>query len=234
MAFNTKYILKYCSRSGIPLRVELQLRDYVGETFIIVNNKYLQDEDGNYVVANVDGDYDSERDMNKIESDGNPFTLVYKNDTGKKDGTIRATHANMSFYEDLSFNIDDLATTDETGIRCLFYYDNELEWIGYVTPDFFNVEITSNPVINLTASDRIGVLKDIPYPITNIFTDSRISYGQVVSKVLKQTGLDLNINVLADFDNKEFVGVGFNPFLDIYVSELRFLKSDQGEDSFSC
>ena len=232
--FRTKYILKYCNGSGVPLRVELQIKDYVGETFIIVNeNEYLKDEYNNYITANIDGDYDPDRDMNKIVSSGNPFTLVYSNDESQKNGTIRATHSNMSFYEDMVFNIDDLATSDETGIRCKFFYNNEIEWIGFVTPDFFNVEIVSNPIINLTASDRIGILKDISYPITGFYTDSRVNYASIISKILKLTGLELNINILADFycdendDNQ-------NAFLDTYVSELRFVKSEENQDTLDC
>lgn len=232
--FRTKYILKYCNGSGVPLRVELQIKDYVGETFIIVNeDEYLKDEYNNYITANIDGEYDPDRDMNKIVSSGNPFTLVYSNDESQKNGTIRATHSNMSFYEDMLFNIDDLATSDETGIRCKFFYNNEIEWIGFVTPDFFNVEIVSNPIINLTASDRIGILKDISYPITDFYTDSRVNYAGIISKILKLTGLELNINILADFycdendDNQ-------NAFLDTYVSELRFVKSEENQDTLDC
>src|SRR5690606_7951628 len=98
-------------------------------------------------------------------------------------------------FENLVFNIDDLATSDETEIRTVLYYDNELEWIGYVIPDFFNVEITQNPLINLTAQDRIGILKDVPYEFTSDIVN-RIRLVDIVANILKQTDLELNINVV--------------------------------------
>ena len=69
MSYNTKYILSYCNRLGKSLRVEIQLWDYVGETFILVNQTdYLQDQEGAFVTSNIDGEYDPERDKNLIET----------------------------------------------------------------------------------------------------------------------------------------------------------------------
>lgn len=236
MDYRTKYQLNYCNTKGVPLRIDLQMKGYVGETFILVNNKYLQDEYGEYIISNIDGDYDADRDINSIESNGDPFILTYKNDLGEKAGVIRATYADMSFYEDDLFNIDDLATSDETGIRCVFYYNNEVEWVGFVTPDFFNVEITQNPVINLTASDRIGILKDIAYDVPDIYTREKKSYAYILSKALKNTGLDLNINVIADFYCDEFVQTSRpnHALLDTYISEIRYVKDDETGDTDSC
>src|SRR5690625_221964 len=236
MEYNTKYRLNYCNSEGTPLRIDLQIKGYVGQVFILANDKYLKTENDEFVTANIDGDYDENRDVNSIISDGNPFTLNYKNDLGEKAGTIRSTFADMSFYENDLFNIDDLATSDETGIRCKFYCDGEIEWVDYVTSDFFNVEITHNPIINLTASDRIGILKDISYNISDIYTDDTRSYAYILAKALKRTGLELNINVIADFNCEEFVSKSRpnHAFLDTYVSELRYLKSDETGETESC
>lgn len=244
MAYNTKYILNYCNREGKPLRIEIQLWDYVGETFIIVNeDEYLQDTEGNYIVSNIDGDFDPERDKNPIEGGSNPFTLTYQNDTSEKGGAIRATFADMEFFEDLLFNIDDLSTTDETEIRCVFYYDNALEWIGFVTPDFFSVEITENPLIALTASDRIGILKDVDYTIESDITE-KVRKIDILSNILKETGLDLNINIVcglycdqfpdyggdADFDSYEYT----NPFYDTWVNEYRIVTDLETLETKNC
>src|SRR5690554_6069669 len=113
MAYNTKYILNFCNRDLIPMRIEIQLLDYVGEAFILVNeDDYLIDDEGRFVVTNIDGTYDPDRDQNPIEATGTPFNLTYANDSGEKRGTIRATHADMQFFENNLFNIDDLATSD--------------------------------------------------------------------------------------------------------------------------
>ncbi|GHE34950.1 hypothetical protein [Sphingobacterium griseoflavum] len=251
MAYNTKYLLKYCDRYGVPLRIELQLENYVGKAFLVVNQgKYVTDQEGRHVTVNIDGEYDPDRDMNKIEASTNPFSLQYRNDIGEKGGTIRATSATMSFYEDRTFNIDDLQTSDETGIRCLFFYDDQIEWIGFVTPDFFNVEITSNPVVNLTASDRIGILKDVDYVVEDLYTDERVSLLSILIKCLKETGLELNLNIACRMYCDQFAeipagpeyaggpvfeGYEFNNFLqDTFVSELRFVSDEESEETLDC
>lgn len=244
MSYNTKYILSYCNRLGKSLRVEIQLWDYVGETFILVNQTdYLQDQEGAYVTSNIDGEYDPERDKNLIEGGSNPFTLNYQNDTSEKGGAIRATFADMEFFEDMLFNIDDLATSDETEIRAVFYYDNKLEWIGFVTPDFFNVEITENPLIRLTASDRVGVLKDVDYPILSEMTD-KVRILDIITNILKETGLVLNINVVCGLYSDQFepktgdaefeAWEKNNPLYDTWVNEYRLATDLETLETTNC
>jgi hypothetical protein len=221
MAYNTKYILNYCNQYGDKLSIELQVDGYVGQAFIIVNNEdYLQDDRGRFVTVNVDGSYDPERDKNKIEGSANPFSLTYRNDRGEKGGAIRATSATMEFFEDMLFNIDDLATSDETELRCIFKYNDAIEWIGFVTPDFFTVAIESNPVISLTASDRIGILKDVNYHVTTNMTET-VSVLGVIVKCLYETGLDLNINIICDMSCDQFSSSDFNPIASSFVNEWR-------------
>lgn len=244
MSYNTKYILSYCNKKRIPLRVEIQLWVYIGEQFLLVNdNDYVLDPDGNYFTVNVDGNYDYDRDKNPIEGGSNPFTLTYQNDTSEKGGAIRATYADMEFFENLLFNIDDLATSDETEIRCVFYYDDKIEWIGFVTPDFFNVEITENPLIKLTASDRIGILKDVPYSIGSELTD-KIKVLDIVKKILKETGLALNINIVCGLYSDQFISKPLykdfsgnelnNPFNDTLVSEYRLATNLETLETMNC
>lgn len=238
MEYNTKYILRYCNRDRTPLRVEIEVKDYVGEAFIIVNEEdYLLDSEGSYVVMNIDGTYDPDRDQNPIDGTAYPFLLKFQNDVNEKRGVMRATYADMQFFENNVFNIDDLATSDETELRVKFYYNNELDWIGFVTPDFFNVAIEANPQVNLTASDRIGILKDVEYPIDDYYTDSRVTYMDILVKCLYETGLELNINAIIDFDCLQFTSVSgrdTHPLLDTYVSELRFITDEENEETMSC
>lgn len=245
MAYNTKYILNFCNRDLIPMRIEIQLKDYVGEAFILVNDDdYLIDDEGRFVVTNIDGTYDPDRDKNPIEATGAPFNMTYANDFGEKRGTIRATHVDMQFFENNLFNIDDLATSDETELQVVFYYDNAVEWIGYVTPDFFNVEITENPVISLTASDRIGILKDVPYYVEDFYTDDRVSLLSIFVKAIKETGLDIPINVACRMYCQQFPDYGSdedfgsyeysNYLAETYVSELRFVTDEENQETMSC
>ncbi|MDM1294309.1 hypothetical protein HX021_08355 [Sphingobacterium sp. N143] len=234
MAYNTKYILNYCNRDGDKLTIELQVDEYVGQAFIIVNNEdYLQDDRGRFITVNVDGTYDPERDKNKIEGSANPFSLTFRNDRGEKGGAIRATSATMEFYEDMLFNIDDLATSNETELRCVFKYNDKIEWIGFVTPDFFNVAIESNPVISLTASDRLGILKDVDYPVDTLITD-KVSQLSILVKCLYETSLDLPINIVCDLYCDQFVSEDINPLAGSFVSEWRAIKDIEKGDLEKC
>jgi len=244
MSYNTKYILSYCNRDRVPLRVEIQIWGYIGEQFLLVNqDEFLQDQEGDYITTNIDGTYDPERDKNPIEGGSNPFTLTYNNNTGEKGGCIRATSADMEFYENMLFNIDDLATSDETEMRCVFYFDNKIEWIGFVTPDFFNVEITENPLINLTATDRIGILKDVDYSILSLMS-SRVRILDILTNILKETGLALNINIICGMysdrfeqypGDAEFQGYEYNsPFHDTWVNEYRLVKDLETMEVMNC
>lgn len=234
MAYNTKYILNYCNKHNDRLTIELQVEGYVGKAFIIVNNEdYITDDQGRFITTNIDGAYDPERDKNKIEGSANPFSLTYRNDRGEKGGAIRATSATMEFFEDMMFNIDDLATSDETELKCVFKYNDKIEWVGFVTPDFFNVEITSNPVVSLTASDRIGILKDVDYPVTTLITD-KVSKLSILAKCLYETGLDLPINIVCDMYCDQFADEDVNPFAGSFVSEWRAVKDVEKGDLEKC
>ena len=250
MSYNTKYILSYCNRAGIPLRVEIQVWNYVGETFFLVNQnneeKYLQDQEGAYITSNIDGEYDSDRDKNPIEGGANPFTLYYQNDfgdIGQKAGAIRATKAEMEFFENMLFNIDDLATSDETEIRAVFYYDNQLEWIGFVAPDFFKVEITENPLIKLMAYDMLGILKDVDYPIVSEMTN-KVRILNIITNILKETGLELNINIVCGLYSDQFepktgdaefeAWEKNNPLYDTWVNEYRLATGLETLETMNC
>lgn len=225
MAYNTKYILNYCNIKRIPLRIEIAQRDYTGESFIIVNeDDYLQDEDENYITLRR-GVYDPDRDINGISGTSIPFRLEYRNDFEGKRCVIKATSANLSFWSDMNFNIDDLKTSDETELLVRFYYDNQLEWTGFVVPDFFTEEIGVISEVNLTASDRIGILKDIDYP-TDDLNDNRKSLMAILDTCIKYTGLDLPYKVILDIECEEWNTSFENALLNTFVSERRFIESD--------
>ncbi|MDM1049418.1 hypothetical protein HX018_14335, partial [Sphingobacterium hotanense] len=191
----------------------------------------------------IDKNLFTDENGNNLIGGANPFTLNYQNDTGGKGGAIRATFADMEFFEDTLFNIDDLATSDETSIRCVFYYNNAIEWIGFVTPDFFNVEITDSPLIRLTASDRLGILKDVSYNLSSEIVE-RISVKDVLSKVLRETGLELNINIVCGIYSDEFPArdatPGFqayelnDPLANTWINEYRFVTDMESLTTMNC
>lgn len=233
--YKTRYVLKYCNPDGIPLRIDLKWRNYVGGAYVLVDEdyKYLLDNDGQFVIVEKSGEYDPDTDVSNIEGTSNPFTIKYLSDKGSKASVMRATSANLSFFENNVFNIDDMMTSDETEILAVFSYNNEVEWMGFIIPDFFTNEITANPVVALTATDRLGVIKDIQYPAKITTIEDRISYLNIIVKCLKSTSLRLNINVLCDFkcDEWDDGSIFQNAFMKTYVNEGRFVSSNNKTES---
>lgn len=161
-----KYRLSYCNKDATPLRLDI--------------------EDSSYSGAII-----------PIKAASNPFTLSMLNDSEfAKLGTIRATEASLEILSSDDFNIDILADNSETKLNVKFYFNNVLEWTGFVLPDFYQETINKDKIINITATDRLGVLKDIPFPENY----QNISLLDVVKNCLLKTGLSLNIVTLIGYN----------------------------------
>lgn len=161
-----KYRLSYCNKDATPLRLDI--------------------EDSSYSGAII-----------PIKAASNPFTLSMLNDSEfAKLGTIRATEASLEILSSDDFNIDILADNSETKLNVKFYFNNVLEWTGFVLPDFYQETINKDKIINITATDRLGILKDVPFPENY----QSISLLDVVKTCLLETGLSLNIVTLIGYN----------------------------------
>src|SRR5690554_305159 len=96
-----------------------------------------------------------------IEGTETPFVLNYKMDKPDKSGHVMSSSADISIFETSSFNIDNLKTSSETEIKVEHYIDNELDWSGFVIPDFFSKTIGTPATVEMVASDRLGTLKGV-------------------------------------------------------------------------
>src|SRR5690606_35946350 len=103
------------------------------------------------------------------------------------------------------FLLEDTYTADEREYRVDFYYNNLLEWTGYLLPDYFSRELNGFPVIELSAIDCLGTLKDVPY----LDTDGRAFTGRqtlltAVTNCLRSTDIDLPLDVLIDIESEDW------------------------------
>lgn len=135
--------------------------------------------------------------INPIEATPEPFILKYNSEKGDRSGYFHTTEATIKVYQDDKFNIDDLLTSDETAIRVKFYIENSIYWVGFVLPDFYEVEIGSSPVVTMVATDRIGTLKN---QTIKRDSDAIGSYHRMIEKSLAKTGLNLPIQSLINFN----------------------------------
>mgnify|MGYP000848133622 CR=1 FL=1 len=132
-----------------------------------------------------------------VEGTERPFILSYNNDKGNKSGMFLSSSADIEIYETPDFNINNLKTSNETELSVTHYINNVISWQGFVIPDFFSIEVRSNPVIAMTASDRIGTLKSVT--LSNL--PSMITNRELCVQCLEKTGLNLPLKTLADFHN---------------------------------
>lgn len=158
--------------------------------------------------------------IDEIEGTEDFFILKYQNEKSDKRGYVRPTEAEIRIYEDENFNIDELKITNETHFRITFYENDIVRWQGFVVPDFYSTEIGENMnVISMVATDRLASLKD-----ATIDVSGQPKQFDVLFDCLQKTGLNLNLNVICDF---ETVG-GKNVFNTSFDAQR--LKDDKGRN----
>ena len=159
-----------------------------------------------------------------VEGTERPFILSYNNDKGDKSGMFLSSSADIEIYETADFNIDNLKTSNETELAVTHYINNVISWQGFIIPDFFSIEVRNNPVIVMTASDRLGTLKSV----TLSDLPSMISLRELAVLCLNKTGLTLPLKTMADFNS----GTGTNDFFNSKILTQRL--SDTKGRSISC
>jgi hypothetical protein len=159
-----------------------------------------------------------------VEGTERPFILSYNNDKGDKSGMFLSSSADIEIYETTDFNIDNLKTSNETELAVTYYINNIVKWKGFIIPDFFSIEVRSNPVIVMTASDRLGTLKSV----TLSDLPTMVNIRELAVSCLNKTGLTLPLKTMADFSNDDTD----NAFFSYYVDSQR-IKDIKGR-SISC
>ena len=176
------------------------------------------------VEARVDIQKGSSTPVIEVEGTERPFILSYNNDKGNKSGMFLSSSADIEIYETTDFNIDNLKTSNETELAVTYYINNIVKWKGFIIPDFFSIEVRSNPVITMTASDRLGTLKNV----TLDDLPTMVNIRELTLTCLSKTGLSLPLKTIADFSNDGTV----NAFFSYYVDSQR-IKDIKGR-SISC
>jgi len=176
------------------------------------------------VEARVDIQKGASTPIIEVEGTERPFILSYNNDKGNKSGMFLSSSADIEIYETPEFNIDNLKTSNETELSVKHYINNVVSWQGFIIPDFFSIEVRSNPVITMTASDRLGTLKNV----TLDDLPTMVNIRELAVLCLNKTGLTLPLKTMADFSN----GTGVNDFFNSKILTQRL--SDTKGRSISC
>lgn len=106
---------------------------------------------------------------------------------------VRGTSLELTIQADRDGELTTLYTTDNKRYRVDLYRDEELAWTGYVLPEEYSEPYVSAPYdVAVTATDGLGILKDIPFELTGERT-----IFEVVAYCCGQTGLSLDYALLS-------------------------------------
>ena len=106
---------------------------------------------------------------------------------------VRGTSLELTIQADRDGELTTLYTTDNKRYRVDLYRDEELAWTGYVLPEEYSEPYVSAPYdVAVTATDGLGILKDIPFELTGERT-----IFEVVAYCCGQTGLGLDYALLS-------------------------------------
>lgn len=136
---------------------------------------------------------------------GNPLHIRVIDNNEDKLTTIRAKQATIEFRSDVNFHIGTFADGPDNRFEVTCYLNpssiNQVFFRGFlVTSDLEQLFLPNPQVVVLTASDQIGLLKDI----TPDFIKGKFKMSYYIAACLKKTGLNLPIKVV----NNKRVGSG--------------------------
>lgn len=137
------------------------------------------------------------------------FKLSYKGEVEERNQPFKPSQATINFKvndaTDLTF-VQQLKAADEKRFSCLIYKGGNLYWFGHFIPDNIDWEDAPYPfMVNLTAIDYLGRLKEIPYDNAGTLYTGRDTLITHFIKILTKTGLD------------EFFTVSVTPFLRVSI-----------------
>lgn len=134
-----------------------------------------------------------------------PFEKSLLNNEENLLGEIYPTHASLQLIGDENFGMDDIFTANDSEFQIIHLINNEIDWIGFLTPESFGEDDTNGVrYLDIKAFDGLTRLKGLKF-----IDPSGVNYGTVdenyeksllfaVKECLKKTGLELNILSLVD------------------------------------
>lgn len=167
-----------------------------------------------------------------LPASGRPLRLSTK-DTGEdKHTTIKAKQLTIEFNSDLDVNLSTFAdgpddrfkvvSTIEEGLGSQTIFEGFL-----VLDDNKEAFLPNTNIVTLTATDKLGALKDIPWTDDdNAYPVGKFKLGVIIAQCLKKTGLSLAIKCVNNLRH----GTGQSQFLTTFssVSNTAIVNTDSG------
>ena len=136
------------------------------------------------------------------------------------EGGIIGTSLQISIQADVDGELKHLYTTDSKKYKTILYKNDIPIWSGYLLQELYSENYIAPPYdVNLTATDQIALLKDVPYSAIG-----RMTLLEIIKKALQPTALELDFTIQASM--KPTVLTEDVPFLSyITVNDYSFADS---------
>lgn len=124
-----------------------------------------------------------------------PIVISWKNIDDDKFSPIRGCDVSITLISTVDFNLQQFYTEDEREYRIEIYKAGNLKFKGFLIPSDAREDFTAAPYeVTLRATDGIGSLKKIAYPVpVGSSIDILQSFLEIIAYSLSRTNLDLNI-----------------------------------------
>lgn len=161
----------------------------------------------------LEKDYTGEASVKKMGSQ--PVMRI-----DSSEGGIIGTSLQMSIQADVDGELMHLYTTDSKKYKTILYKNDTPIWSGYLLQELYSENYIAPPYdVNLTATDQIALLKDVPYSAIG-----RMTLLEIIKKALQPTALELDFTIQASM--KPTVLTEDVPFLSyITVNDYSFADS---------
>jgi hypothetical protein len=169
---------------------------------------------------------DEEVNVITLEGTGNPCTITVLDHDKDKFTPIRAKKARLEFRSEPGKHIGTFCDSADSRwyVEVTIPAEGETLFIGFLSLDDMQQDFLPDPtIVVLTASDGLGILRDIPWTLddgTNPIGKYKI--GTIIAHCLKKTGLGLSIKAIHNLrhgSGQTVYFAQFAPFLNaIYVS----------------
>ncbi len=128
------------------------------------------------------------------------------------------------------FQYDEFFAVGETEYRVDVYKNSTLDWTGFVLPDQFQIELRTNSVVSIIASDGLELLKDKPvqgYPSTNY--GGKIKASTYFSDLFKTMGTPITEFRDATNIRPETIDVDTDSLFNNIYYNIKAFKKNLGE-----
>ena len=107
--------------------------------------------------------------VTELDASGDPLTIEWLADGEDKFTVMKGSIATISCYQTIDFQLAEIFNSDPLTYKVIIYRHTSFTsmpkyWIGYVDPSLWSEPYEKTPyVVNITAADGVGILKNIPY-----------------------------------------------------------------------